>query len=113
MRANAPARPEQTQFPQSNFEIPQSWRAERPAKPSITATPDLFWIAGTRAAELWLKTRPTAQPGQWRRQTFDNLVAGLGRIAAYTECLAAFERGFKRRIVAATRTIENVTEVRA
>ncbi|WP_122831842.1 hypothetical protein [Burkholderia pseudomallei] len=92
--------------------MPRSWRAKRPAKLTTPVTPDLFDVAGIRAAEQWLKTRPTAQPDQWHRSTFDNLVAGLGRIPAYA-CYAAFERAFKRRIAATARTIDEATEVRA
>nr|KVH39171.1 hypothetical protein WS87_06850 [Burkholderia sp. MSMB0856] len=60
-----------------------------------------------------MKVRPTSRPNQWCRSTFDNLVAGLGRINSYSDCLAAFERSFKRRIEDATRTNRNATEVRA
>ena len=93
--------------------IPSAWRTGRQAKPTLTVSPDLFEIAGTRAAENWLATRPTARPNQWCRSTFDNLVAGLGRIPSYTDCLAAFERSFKRRIEAASRTDRKAAEVRA
>ncbi|WP_105771256.1 MULTISPECIES: hypothetical protein [Burkholderia] len=78
-----------------------------------TVTPDLFELAGIRAAEHWLKIRPTARPNQWCRAAFDNLVAGLGRIPCYTNCHAAFERSFKRRIEAASRTDRKAAEVRA
>lgn len=93
--------------------IPSSWRAGRHAKPTLNVSPDLFAIAGTRAAENWLATRPTARPNRWCRAAFDNLVAGLGRIPFYAECLAAFERAFKRRIEAASRTDSEAAEVRA
>jgi hypothetical protein len=92
--------------------VPSAWRNGRPSKSAATVTPDLFELAGIRAAEHWLKVRPTVRPNQWCRSTFDNLVAGLGRIPSYADCLAAFERSFKRRIVAATRTDRDATEVR-
>ncbi|HDR9274787.1 TPA: hypothetical protein QDB24_002861 [Burkholderia vietnamiensis] len=59
-----------------------------------------------------MATHPTARPNQWCRSTFDNLVAGLGRIPSYADCLAAFERSFKRRIEAASRTDRKAAEVR-
>ncbi len=93
--------------------IPSAWRTGRQAKPTLTVSPDLFAIAGTRAAESWLATRPTSRPSQWCRSTFDNLVAGLGRIPSFANCRAAFERSFKRRIEAAARADRNATEVRA
>lgn len=93
--------------------IPSAWRTGRQAKPTLTVSPDLFAIAGTRAAENWLASRPTARPNQWCRSTFDNLVAGLGRIPRFQDCLAAFERSFKRRIEAASHTDRKAAEVRA
>ncbi|AYQ37637.1 hypothetical protein BLA9940_05946 [Burkholderia aenigmatica] len=93
--------------------MPSAWRNGRPSKLATTITPDLFELAGIRAAEHWLTVRPTTRPNQWCRSTFDNLVAGLGRIPSYADCLAAFERSFKRRIAAATRTDRDATEVRA
>lgn len=93
--------------------IPSSWRTGRHAKPTLNVSPDLFAIAGTRAAENWLATRPTARPNRWCRAAFDNLVAGLGRIPSYADCLAAFERSFKRRIEAAARADRQAAEVRA
>lgn len=93
--------------------VPSAWRKGRPSKSAATVTPDLFELAGIRAAEHWLKVRPTARPNQWCRSTFDNLVAGLGRIPSYADCLAAFERSFKRRIAAVTRTDRDAAEVRA
>ncbi|WP_321875550.1 hypothetical protein [Burkholderia cenocepacia] len=93
--------------------MPSAWRNGRPSKSAATVTPDLFELAGIRAAEHWLKVRPTGRPNQWCRSTFDNLVAGLGRIPSYANCLAAFERAFKRRITAATRTHSDATGVRA
>ncbi|VWM20562.1 hypothetical protein [Burkholderia lata] len=54
-----------------------------------------------------------ARPNRWCRAAFDNLVAGLGRIPFYADCLAAFERAFKRRIEAASRTDSEAAEVRA
>lgn len=93
--------------------VPRSWRDNRASKPSLTVTPELFEVAGCRAAEHWLANRPTANPSQWRRSTFENLVAGLGRIPAYADCCAAFERSFKRRIEAASHTDRKATEVRA
>ncbi|RQZ93671.1 hypothetical protein DF058_17685 [Burkholderia cenocepacia] len=92
--------------------MPSAWRNGRPSKPTATVTPDLFELAGIRAAEHWLKVRPTGRPNQWCRSTFDSLVAGLGRIPLYSDCLAAFERSFKRRIDAATRTDRDGAEVR-
>ncbi|KVF38054.1 hypothetical protein [Burkholderia vietnamiensis] len=92
--------------------MPSAWRNGRPSKPAATVTPDLFELAGIRAAEHWLKVRPTARPNQWCRSAFDNLVAGLGRISLYANCLAAFERSFKRRIEAAVRADREATEVR-
>lgn len=93
--------------------VPSAWRNGRPSKPAIAVTPDLFELAGIRAAEHWLKVRPTARPNQWCRSTFDNLVNGLGRIPSYANCLAAFERSFKRRIEAASRADREALEVRA
>lgn len=93
--------------------VPSAWRNGRPAKSATTITPDLFELAGIRAAEHWLENRPTANPSQWHRATFENLVAGLGRIPAYAECCAASERAFKRRIEAAARTDREAAEVRA
>ena len=93
--------------------VPSAWRSERPPKPAPTVSPDLFELAGIRAAEHWLKIRPTERPNPWCRSTFENLVAGLGRIPSYTDCLAAFERSFKRRIAAAQRTNRDAMEVRA
>ncbi|NHV29292.1 hypothetical protein [Burkholderia sp. D-99] len=93
--------------------MPSSWRNGRPSKPAIAVTQDLFELAGIRAAEHWLKVRPTARPNPWCRSTFDNLVAGLGRIPSYANCLAAFERSFKRRIEAASRADREALEVRA
>lgn len=93
--------------------VPSAWRNGRPSKPTTTVTPDLFELAGIRAAEHWLKVRPTSRPSQWCRSTFDNLVSGLGRIPSYADCLAAFERAFKRRIEAAARTDREAAEVRA
>lgn len=93
--------------------IPSAWRTGLQAKPTLTVSPDLFAIAGTRAAENWLATRPTSRPNQWCRSTFDNLVAGLGRIPSYVDCRAAFERSFKRRIEAASHTDRKAAEVRA
>lgn len=92
--------------------VPSAWRNGRPSKPATTVTPDLFELAGIRAAKHWLKVRPTARPNQWCRSTFDNLVAGLGRIPSYANCLAAFERSFKRRIEAASRADRKAMEVR-
>ncbi|MDS0802846.1 hypothetical protein [Burkholderia cenocepacia] len=93
--------------------MPSTWRNGRPPKPTTTTTPDLFELAGIRAAEHWLKVRPTSRPNQWCRSTFDNLVAGLGRIPSYADCCAAFERAFKRRIAAASRIDHEAAEVRA
>ncbi|KVG31997.1 hypothetical protein [Burkholderia diffusa] len=93
--------------------MPSAWRTGRPSKPATTVTPDLFELAGVRAAEHWLKVRPTARPNQWCQSTFDNLVAGLGRIPSYANCLAAFERSFKRRIEAASRADREAMEARA
>lgn len=93
--------------------VPSAWRNGRSSKPATTITPDLFELAGTRAAEHWLKIRPTASPNQWCRSTFDNLVAGLGRIPSYADCIAAFERSFKRRIEAAGRPDREAAGVRA
>lgn len=93
--------------------VPRSWRDNRASKPSLTVTPELFEGTGCRAAEHWLASRPTVNPSQWRRSTFENLVAGLGRIPSYTDCLTAFERSFKRRIEAASHIDRKATEVRA
>jgi hypothetical protein len=93
--------------------VPSAWRNGRQSKPATTVAPDLFELAGIRAAEHWLKVRPTSRPNQWCRSTFDNLVAGLGRIPSYADCLAAFERSFKRRMAAATRTDRDATGGRA
>lgn len=93
--------------------VPSAWRNGRQSKPAVTVTPDLFELAGIRAAEHWLKVRPTARPNQWCRSTFDSLVAGLGRIPSYADCCAAFERAFKRRVSAASRTDNEAAEVRA
>ncbi|MBH9680375.1 hypothetical protein [Burkholderia cepacia] len=93
--------------------IPSAWRTGRQAKPTLTVSPDLFAIAGTRAAEHWLATRPTSRPNQWCRSTFDNLVSGLGHIPFYADCLAAFERSFKRRIEAASHADRKAAEGRA
>lgn len=93
--------------------IPSAWRTGRQAKPTLTVSAELFAIAGTRAAENWLAVHPTSRPNQWCRSTFDNLVAGLGRIPSYADCLAAFERAFKRRIEAASYTDRKTAEVRA
>jgi len=92
--------------------VPSAWRNGRPSKSAATVAPDLFEPAGIRAAEHWLKVRPTARPSQWCRSTFDNLVAGLGRIPSYADCLAAFERSFKRRIEATASTNREAAEVR-